>query len=184
MRYFLLVIFLLISLTCGAAIYMQKDANGNITYSDMASPTATRVDLPPAPTTTFAPAAPAAAKSKTSNTASTTPDAPATDSDQHVDYTAFFINSPTDQQTFQNQRDVAVDISVTPALQKGDAIQIIVDGNKVGPPAASTHFQVNQLPRGTHQVSAELLDGNKAVLKQAPAINFFVHYAALGGAGS
>jgi hypothetical protein len=180
MRYFLLIGFLLISLTCGAAIYMQKDANGGISYSDMPTGNSTRIDLPPAPVTTFAPATgPAPTKSKKGNTPAAADES--TDSDQHAEYTAFFISSPSEQQTFQNQRDIGVDISITPKLQKGDLIQLSVDGNNVGEAAATTHFQVNQLPRGTHQISATLLDANKSVLKQTPAINFFVHYAAVGG---
>jgi hypothetical protein len=181
LRYFLLIVFLLISLTCGAAIYMQKDANGDVGYSDMPSGNSTRIDLPPAPVTTFAPAIAAPAKPKKGDKSQATADETA-DSDQHAQYTAFFISSPAEQQTFQNQRDIGVDISVIPKLQKGDLIQLSVDGNKVGEAAATTHFQVNQLPRGTHQISATLLDENKSVLKQTPAINFFVHYAAVGGA--
>jgi hypothetical protein len=183
-RYLILVTFLLFSLTCAAAIYMQQDKNGDVSYSDMPSPNALRVDLPPAPTTQFTtpPAAPAASKLNPKDKTSEKSTADAATSDDHVPYTAFFISSPVEQQTFQNQRDVGVDVSITPALQKGDTIQLYIDGNKQGPAASTTHFQVNQLPRGTHQASATLLDVNKATLKQAATVNFFVHYAAVGAA--
>ena len=182
MRYVILLTFLLVSLTCAAAIYMQQDKNGNVSYSDMPSSNALRVDLPPTPTTQFSSAAPPPAVSKLNpkDKISDSSTAQATTADDHVPYTAFFISSPLEQQTFQNQRDIGVDISITPALQKGDTIQLYIDGNKQGAPVSSTHFQVNQLPRGTHQASATLLDVNKATLKQAATINFFVHYAAVG----
>ncbi|MES2217503.1 MAG: DUF4124 domain-containing protein [Pseudomonadota bacterium] len=183
MRYLLLVSFLLLSLTCVAAIYMQKDAKGNISYSDIPTTDATRVDLPPPTTTSFStPAAPAAGKAAaTSGKAGKVGVTPTETTDARQTYTAFSISSPTEQQTFQNQRDIAVQFNLAPSLQKGDSIQLFVDGSKVGEPAATTQFQVNQLPRGTHQVSANLLDSNKAVLKQAASVTFFVHYAAVGG---
>jgi hypothetical protein len=188
MRYFLLMVILLISLTCGAAIYMQKDANGNISYSDMPSPNALRVDLPPPTVTQFStPVAPpvnkniASKESKNANNKNSA-DANAAAADGHEAYSVFFISSPIDQQTFQNQRDLPVEVSITPGLQKGDSIQFILDGAKVGEPTATTHYQLNQLPRGSHQVGEILLDANKSELRQAPPVSFFVHYAALGGA--
>jgi hypothetical protein len=183
MKYFLLMVILLISLTSAAAIYMQQDANGNISYSDMPSPNALRVDLPPPTTTQFT--TPTAAPPVSKNTANSGPKNSTnnnTTAEEHEPYTVFAISSPTDQQTFQNQRDLSVEISITPALQKGDSIQFILDGAKVGEPITATHFQLNQLPRGTHQIAATLLDENKSELRQAPSVTFFVHYAALGGA--
>jgi hypothetical protein len=188
MKYFLLAIILLVSITCGAAIYMQHDANGNVSYSDMPSPNALRVDLPPPTTTQFStPQAPPVNSNAVTNKASVEKgkkggaDAGNADADTHQPYTVFFISSPTDQQTFQNQRDLPVEISITPALQKGDSIQLSVDGAKLGGPRETTHFQLNQMPRGSHQVTATLLDENQGEIRQASPISFFVHYAAVGG---
>lgn len=188
MKYFLLTIILLVSITCGAAIYMQNDANGNVSYSDMPSPNALRVDLPPPTTTQFSspPSLPVDSNGSSKvigeKGKKTGANAGNADADTHQPYTVFFISSPTDQQTFQNQRDLPVEISITPALQKGDSIQLSVDGAKLGGPRETTHFQLNQMPRGSHQVSATLLDENKGELRQAAPVTFFVHYAALGGA--
>jgi hypothetical protein len=106
MRYFLLVGILLLSLTCAAAIYMQKDANGNISYSDVPTADATRVDVQPVATTAFTPAPSVTPAPKSKNPAAdkagTATNTPST-AETHASYTAFFISSPLEEQTFQRR---------------------------------------------------------------------------------
>jgi hypothetical protein len=190
MKFLLAIALLLISVICSAAIYMQSNTDGQVTYSDMPSQDSKVMNVQDAPTTQFSTPATQAPKTTTTTTTKTTkttttgtPAGMPVVEAAHAPYSSFAITSPTDQQTFQNQREIPVSLNVTPNLQKGDRIGILVDGQSVGEPAPMANFVMHQLSRGTHQVSAVLVDANNSVLRQAGPVTFFVHYAALGGGG-
>jgi hypothetical protein len=172
---YLILLLLSVSLVCGAAVYMQTDANGNVSYSDSPSPNAKMVDVPtPSTIQTSTP-------QKKTHASSEGEDAPALGPTPHQAYTDFTIRSPEDQQTFQNQREIPVEVSATPHLQKNDSIQLYVDGKKYREPWFTQHMEIYQVDRGTHTISAELLDGTKVALKTSNTVTIYIHYAALGG---
>jgi hypothetical protein len=180
MKYFIAAILLLISIISSAAIYMQTDSTGNVSYSDMPSPGAQRQDIasPPAMETSSGnignqPSANSLKKAKAQ---------PVTE--EHQAYTDFTITSPAPGETFQNQREIPLDIQVSPSIQKGDSIIIFLDGTQAGEPATGAHFTLHQVNRGTHQVMAKLINNQQAILKSSQPVTFYVHYAALGGGGS
>jgi hypothetical protein len=177
MRY-LLFLLLFVSLVCGAAVYMQTDSNGNVSYSDSPSPNAKQIDVPAPSTIQTAPAV--TTKAKGGGDAAS---AGALGPTPHKPYTQFQITSPQDQQTFQNQRDIPVELDANPRLQRGDGIQLYVDGAKYRDPWFSQHAAIYLLDRGTHTIYAVLLDNTGAPLKQSNAVTIYIHYAALGGGG-
>lgn len=97
--------------------------------------------------------------------------------DQKKPYSKFTITTPADQATIQNQPIIYVDVSVVPELQKGDTIQIYLDGHPWGSPLASTHFQFTRPDRGTHQLSAKLIDDKKGVVKETGVHTIYIHQA-------
>lgn len=169
--------FLLIfaTVTCHATIYTQLAADGGISYSDMPSANSTTFSPPGNSNTTIN-----TIKSVNSDaTASTEENKQGANSpsDQHKAYTTFSIISPSDQETIQNQPVITVRFQIDPELQSSDSIQVYLDGNPVGAPSNAKEINLPLVERGTHQVSAKLLDGNNNVLKESNSITIYVHRA-------
>jgi len=98
----------------------------------------------------------------------------------HQNYTAFQITSPTDQETFQNQRDLPVTLKMDPPLQGGDRVQLYVDGIPAGEPSNDlSQLAVHQVDRGEHQLSAAILDPADHVLSKTDNVSVFIHYSAI-----
>jgi hypothetical protein len=174
MRY-LIFLLLSVSLACGAAVYMQTDKTGNVSYSDSPSPNSQQVDIPE-PSTIQTGTIPSTKKVAASDDQ---PAAPIGGPTPHTPYTDFTIVSPEDQQTFQNQRDIPVEVEMQPRLQKGDSVQLYVDGQKYRDPWFSPHLAIYLLDRGSHTLYATLLDEGGHVLKTTSQITIFVHYASI-----
>lgn len=186
MRYILLLLCF-VSLVCYAAVYMQVDKNGAVSYSDSATPTSVAVDVPEGNTVS----APEPPQSKTRNVKNPSigpnkdggwdvnPAVPAS----YLPYTSFTIVSPVDEQTFQNQRDIPVEFALEPKLQQRDTIQLYVDGKPYREPWATQHAAIYQVDRGTHTIYAELLDKDRKMLKTSNTVTIFIHYASTNGAG-
>ena len=192
MKYMLLVLLVVLSLVCHAAIYLQTDKQGNETYSDTPlTNDAKTIELSPAGhylsstqiTTNVATPPPPVTPMTTATTAAASEVQPAAANlPVRQIYTTFIIESPKDQESIQNQPIIAVTIQVTPDLQLGDKIQMYLDGKAIDNPSATNHFALQNVSRGTHQLYAELQDANGKTINQTPVITVFVHRAAIGGA--
>ncbi|MDN6856409.1 DUF4124 domain-containing protein [Pseudomonas sp. CAN2814] len=66
--------------------------------------------------------------------------------------------------------DGALIVSVTsePALQPGHLYRLLLDGKPVGQPGRSPVFPLNNIDRGTHQLSVEIIDTLGRTLEQTP----------------
>lgn len=184
MPYLLFIFLITLSFISHADIYMQKDANGNIIYSDTPiNKNAKRIETPTGNITssTLPQQAPANNSPSTLMTqpGQTTP--LMTVGTTRKPYTLFALRSPADQATIQNQPIIAVDININPDLQPGDLIQIYLDGNPWGKPLPSTHFEFTAPERGIHQISAKLFDKNGQLLKETPSNTVYIHQAHIGG---
>jgi hypothetical protein len=179
MRLVLLLSLLIFSLVCSAEIYMSKDKDGNVMYSDTPSQDAKKIVLPesniPSTSTSTPPPPTTTAVEKIVKTTETTA--------QNVPYTKFVIGVPPDKETITNQPTISVVFLIDPDLQKGDRIQLYLDGAAVQAPAAKTSFDLTNVERGTHQLSAILLDANNNTLKESQTVTIYVHYAHLGTQG-
>lgn len=168
MRYFLMLILLFTSLVCLAAIYLQKDTEGNFIYSD----------------TPLAPNAQPINSTQRSSTLpvlepATPPVTPLQKNTKNKPYTTFLIISPTNQETIQNQPTITISIHIEPKLQPGDKIQLYIDGKMWGNPEASTQITLDHIDRGMHQLYATLLNQNGASIKQSNSVTLYVHYASV-----
>lgn len=180
-----------------AAIYQSVDPRGSVTFSDQPSAHTTTVKtLPPINTYTPAPSAqtpPVVVQpgntTITSTTSTTT--APASEGNGPVAngnievkqapelptiYTTFMISSPTQGQNIWNQRQLPVNISINPVLAKGDRIQILLDGLPYQDPQNKTQFFIDNLPRGAHNISANLINAKGEIIKNSQTVNVFIHY--------
>lgn len=163
-----------------AQIYRTVDENGVVTYSDQPNPKAESVKLPSANISTQ----PAQPKEKSEKTETT--DAVEKKLSQHVDYTAFEISAPKDQDTFQNATEFPVSVTTNPALQEGDKIQFLLDGSPVLSPTENTSITIprvqdgkEMVERGSHTLSAQIINAKGDVIATTPAITVFVHYVTL-----
>lgn len=71
-----------------------------------------------------------------------------------------------------NNGNVTVNISVSPALQEGHLIVLRDNGKPVGEPSTQTSFALENLPRGQHTITVEIVEKDK-VLATAESV-FYV----------
>jgi hypothetical protein len=152
-----------------AEIYMQKNTNGSVTYTDTPSQNTKAVSLSPVNTLPSVSEPPPPAPSKPVQWQQ------AKVEEAHQPYNSFNIISPANNESIQNQPVFTVRMTTDPKLQKGDTIQVYLDGKPWGPPAASTSVEMINVERGQHSLSAKLLDSSQQTLKEAGPITIFVH---------
>lgn len=176
MRIFILLLFLIFSSFSHAQVYLQFDKNGNPVYSDIPLSSTARKILPKnkeIPTQTIETIEIKPPKPTNENLT------PVISGVQKLPYKEFLIQSPKDQETIQNQPIIPVIFTVEPELQLGDKIQLFFDGKPWGQPEATTQFQLVNVDRGIHQLSADLLDKQQKILNQTPNITIYVHHASV-----
>lgn len=171
----ILFFLLVISLPCHAAIYMQEDENGNIAYSDTPSANSKVLNMPDVESASSEFQVTPELSTSSSTTAEPTSSGDATEPTAVNQYRSFAIVSPKDQENIQNQPTLPVEIKTEPALQKGDKIQVLLDGKLTGNPSESTHIELGQLERGTHVLSAIIVNQKQQVLQQTNPITIYVN---------
>lgn len=175
MKYLLTILLFFYVLNCNAAIYQQEDNNGQKLYSDFP------LNQDAKPVSLETPIQGKSSENSASTPLSQNPQTEVASSVKIVhSYSDFSIASPKDQETFQNQRYIPVEIKISPELQTGDKIQIYLDGKPAGPPVESVHVGLAEIERGTHQLSAALVSEDQQTLKQSQTITIYIHYANLG----
>lgn len=92
-------------------------------------------------------------------------------------YTQLELVQPQDQQTFQNQQQISVEIFIQPTLRKEDSLELWVDGS-LYQKSQDRHFLLSHLTRGEHRLEVHLIDAHGKILLQSSSIVVFVHYAA------
>jgi len=90
------------------------------------------------------------------------------------------IVDPADEATiFSDSGDVTVRATVTPALAKGDQVELLVDGEPAAPPGATLEFALSGIPRGQHVLQARIIDSTGNVGAISPSRIFFVWQASV-----
>lgn len=175
------LLFLLLNMVvCHAAIYMQTDKNGNTVYSDTPFGHAQRMELPSgnqvSPSKVILPVAvPVSTKPGPSEGPLLDTTVVPVEQLTHQPYVTFYINSPKDQESIQNQPVIPVEITLEPKLQQGDTVQLVLDEKLAGHPVESTHLELNQIDRGVHQLYAIILDSNQKITNKTKSITIYVH---------
>jgi hypothetical protein len=173
-----LVVGMLPLLAQGAEVYKYVDDRGVVHYTDKPPPGAKKADLPELQTYSSDPAAaesPVAGPPVTNPAADTgtvtlPPEAAALGF-----YSSVKIVSPTPDQTYHTaDAQVTAAASVEPELQasQGHRLVFYVDGAARPPEPGQTSLVLQGLERGTHQVSAAVLDDQGQVLRQSPPVSF------------
>lgn len=164
-----LCLFFIINIS-HAAIYSYTDNDGNILYSDSPNQSDAKIIVMPKA---------GQDESSVVSSSSSLPSSPLDSvmpivAEQHA-YTDFQIISPKNNETIQNADVIQVNVDVKPTLNDGDKVQLMLDNKPVGSAVAGTSLSFSLADRGTHQLSAVILDANQQVVKSTTSITIYIH---------
>ncbi|TXH94792.1 MAG: DUF4124 domain-containing protein [Pseudomonas sp.] len=147
-----------LSLTAHAGVYTYIDANGNRVFTDQPpSGQAQRIELAPAN---------AVPPPQTSWTPRPTP--PPLKMGPGYDVLRILIPEP-DATIRSPSGDLIVTASSEPALHEGHAYRLIINGQPAGEAGRSPVFPLENIDRGTHQISVEILDAQGRIVERTPS---------------
>jgi len=148
-----------------ATVWKWVDKGGVTHYSDQPVPGAIQIDLSvqtyDAAEATI-PVANRVAKSPNKAAAGT--------------YLNIEISQPANEQTITGTGgQVSVGVRIEPGMQPGDSVRLDLDGQRVSEPnSAATNFELKEVARGTHTLSASVVTSDGRVAIQSAPITFFM----------
>jgi hypothetical protein len=148
-----------------AAVYKSTNERGEVVYSDQPTPGAEKLKLPALPTYKPPPLpklSPGTPEKKT----------------ELSPYDSLSIVEPKNDATVRNNLGVLqVRVSIKPALlsKAGHKIQFYLDGQPYGTPITNTTIGFSNLDRGTHTLSASVLDSAGQPVMSASEVTFHMH---------
>ncbi|WP_122317771.1 DUF4124 domain-containing protein [Pseudomonas cichorii] len=141
-----------------AEVYTYIDANGNRVFTDQPHKNAKRVEIPPSNNMTGTPPP---------RTRQAIPAKPGVK--MMFRYQLLRVLAPEPDGTVRSTSgEVIVTVTSEPALQPGHGYRLLLDGQPVGQPGRSPVFPLNNIDRGTHQLSVEIVDESGRVLEKTP----------------
>lgn len=168
MRRLLLLVLLLAPLTGQAdAIYRSVDEHGNVVFTDTPPPagtTADRIEV-----------------NRTNTVQATRPPAPPPEPEQTVEVTAapeyaVTITAPPNETSIpMGPGNFSVSVTVVPALEKYDGLQLFMDGTPWGSPQRDTLWDLTNVFRGQHDITVGVVDADGETLAMSPPVRVFVH---------
>jgi hypothetical protein len=166
----LLLLFLLAPIA-NADVYKSVNSAGEVIFSDVPSQGAERVRLPALSTYKSAPVP-----------ALNTGTSQAVGQEVANFYTSFSVGSPQDQSTvWDNEGNVGMTVALEPALQVdiGHKIQFYLDGKPYGKSELSMSASFHGLERGSHTLSASVLDADGNPLISTEPVTLHLHKASI-----
>lgn len=160
-RYFLFLL-LLPKLGAWSVIYMQTASDGHLQFSDKPGKESQLIRL----------------ENINFYSTSESPRDSSSISSSTAGYSKLNLVQPQNQQTFQNQQQIAVQISIQPALQKEDSLEIWLDGVLIQK-SKETSLILSELPRGEHRLQVNVVNAQEKILLSSSPVVFFVHYASI-----
>lgn len=171
-RSLLLLTLLCLSAPVQAAVYTYIDADGNRVFTDQPGKGAKRVELSPGSRVANTPPAPAS-KPKPQPPA-VVPRTPP------VSYQMLRILVPLpDAAVREENGSLIVTVTSEPALQAGHRYRLLLDGQPATEPSRSPVFTLTDLDRGTHRLSAEIIDHDGYVIERTAAQPFHLQRISL-----
>lgn len=153
-----------------ADVYKTINADGEVVFSDQPSQGAERVKLPGLSTY------------KPPTVITRTPRSAAATKDDGGQYSSLTVSSPEDEATiWDNEGIISLSLKIEPGLQtaKGHRIQYFLDGKPDGEAKTSLTYTYRDVDRGTHTVSAAVVDvQGKALISSSP-VTVHVHKASI-----
>lgn len=164
MKKLLVIVLISVGASAHAEIYRWVDENGNPVFTDEPNPQAERIELDG--TSTYQPVE--IPETALPDEESESLSAPLQENEQPVpDYQLAIVQPENDLGLRANDGMVTVNIRVQPTLsdERGDQLQLVLDGEMVQSPGRQTSFQLENVDRGTHYLQAVITDkdGNALV---------------------
>lgn len=166
---FLLMLLLLFSVTqVVAGVFKWVDASGQVHFSDQPVDGAEKLDLPEP--TVYSPRP-----------------LPGQEEDQAgqgtvvgAAYRSFAVVSPRENVTiYDNDGSVKVSLEIQPALLKGHKFRLFLDGAPVSGELTTPQITLQNVDRGTHTVSAAILDQGGIELGRTARVTFHLRQTSL-----
>lgn len=161
------MVLLIIPFVAGAEVYKWTDEFGKVHYSDQPNKMTDKpIDLPES-MIYKAPAKPKFELDKPE-------EKPA-----YKFYETFKIVSPQNDGTVRSAPgNLSILMQVSPALRSNHSVVVMVDGKEVAK-GKSTSVSVSNIERGSHSLSAKIIDDNGRVVKSAAAVTFHMKRTAI-----
>ena len=158
MRYYILTILLLFSVSGYADVYRSVDAQGNVIFSDVETEGAEKVVVPETQTL------PPLSDGNFKYTPAKQPEAEL--------YTGLEILSPKNEESIrENTGDITVTVSVSPRLARGHTLVLYMDGKEVATGSGSS-FSLTNVDRGSHSLRAVIKDSEDRIRKSSASSTF------------
>ena len=136
-------------------VYKSRDAPGNVIFSDTSSERASPVTVPPTNTipVVAAPERPVAPPATADTTAA-------------AGYALAIVTPVEGQTVFSAVGALDVSLSVSPALQPGHSLRLLLDGAPAGLPQQGS-LTLEGLGPGPHTLQAQVADSNGEIVQSA-----------------
>ena len=157
-------------------LYKYTDKDGNVYYSDQ-KPAGTPAEVIKVPELQTYTAPPKKTPKKAVQSKKASPAV--------VKYQKIAITSPSNEQSFQNQATIAVQLALEPDLAKGHTLQVFIDGKAAGQASDKTTWELQGVERGEHTLHASVYSARGKEIKTSPSITFYMHrHSALKQSGT
>ncbi len=144
-------------------IFVTKDANGVLVFSDSPQAGAEEVNLTSRPNIM---------ESTSTNMPSRAPIA--------VEPFKIEISQPENNGTVRdNTGSVYVSGRITPMFQRGLQVRLVVDGKPLSEPQNKATFILRDVDRGEHKLQMELFDQSGKLIATSPVTTFYLHRASV-----
>ncbi|WP_394227628.1 DUF4124 domain-containing protein [Pseudoalteromonas spongiae] len=162
----LLIFIMLLPVTNLAAkeIYMWRDENGVLVFSDTKRPGAKVISLADDKATSM---------KKADTSIFDKPDDP----NKKIEYGVEIV-SPSHEETIRdNTGSLHVSIRITPSFNPKYKVQLLFNGKRNTPPQSKSVFVMRNVDRGAHTIQAQLFDEKGNAVATSEQITFFMHRA-------
>ena len=153
--------------TTSGGVYKQINPDGTVTYTDKPPSADAKPIKVPKGTEYSPPKLPAF-----------TPSPPKAKAKQ-FEYESFaFLAPKEDESIWDNTGNITTMVALEPGLQPGHSIEFLLDGQSVARGGATSHQFLN-MDRGTHQVTAQIIDSKDRVIESV-TVTFHMKRHAIG----
>jgi len=156
--------------TAVAEVYRWEQSDGTVTYSDSPGPNSKVIEVKDLPIVNI----PAPAFSATHNPHATK------HKSNDLAYRTLTITTPAHDSTIRdNTGAISITASLSPALQEGHHLQLLLDGTIKSQPSDSSSFQLQDVERGSHQLTLQIIANGTVFQSSAPITVHMLRHSAL-----